>query len=545
MKNIIKYIVVVFIAGITFNSCETTTLNITEDPNALTPSQANPDFYLNGAQERFARVVETLGEAGAQVTRIENMNTRNYQNAYAPSFFDLTWERAYQEVIKNIRDMNILAEENNLNYHIGMGKFMEAYTITILVDYFGDIPYSEASSAPEILNPKLDSGEEVYLNALTLLDEAIANFNTTSTALPENDFFYNGEASNWIKACNTLKLRLYLNMGNLTEFTSILDSGNYIQDTTEDLEFRWGSNSVQPDTRHPYYGTNYTNTGAEDYQSIWLMNLMNSSEDPRSRYYFYRQNERTPGSIGVAPNEVTLACSVTSAPAHYTAGGYAYCSLPDGYWGRNHGNDEGIPPDGLLRTAPGAYPAAGKFDDDSFSEIALGAGGGGAGITPMLLASSVDFWRAETLLDSDPATAKTYMIAGIQKSISKVQSFGALDAAADFSLAPTTADINSFILTVGTLFDDAEGTDKWNVVAEQFFVSLKGNGHDSFNFYRRTGYPNNIEPNLEPDPGAFIRSFFYPATASSNNQFVVQKTGVAEQVFWDTNPAFPSFPAAN
>ncbi|MBO0590427.1 SusD/RagB family nutrient-binding outer membrane lipoprotein [Cellulophaga sp. E16_2] len=545
MKKIIKNIVVVFIVGITFNSCETTTLNITEDPNALTPSQANPDFYLNGAQERFARVVEELGEAGAQVTRIENMNTRNYQNAYSPSFFDETWERAYQEVIKNIRDMNVLAEESNLNYHIGMGKFMEAYTISILVDYFGDIPYSEATSAPDILNPKLDSGEEVYLSAIALLDEAIVNFNTTSSALPANDFFYDGDASNWIKACNTLKLRLYLNMGDLTDFNAIISSGDYIQNSSDDLEFSWGSNAVQPDTRHPYYGTNYTNSGAVDYQSIWLMDLMNTTEDPRSRYYFYRQNERTPGSVGVAADEVTLACSVTSAPAHYVTGGYAYCSLPDGFWGRNHGNDEGTPPDGLLRTAPGVYPAAGKFDDDSFSEIALGAGGGGAGITPMLLASSVDFWRAETLINSDPAIAKTFMIAGIEKSITKVQSFGSLDTAADFSLAPSTADTNSFVLTIGTLFDDAEGTDKWNVIAEQFFVSLKGNGHDSFNFYRRTGYPNNIEPNLEPDPGAFIRSFFYPAIASSNNQFVVQKSGVAEQVFWDTNPAFPSFPAAN
>ena len=33
-----------------------------------------------------------------------------------------------------------------------------------------------------------------------------------------------------------------------------------------------------------------------------------------------------------------------------------------GYWGRDHGNDEGTPPDNFTRTASGVYPAGGSFD---------------------------------------------------------------------------------------------------------------------------------------------------------------------------------------
>jgi hypothetical protein len=545
MKKLIKYIAVVFVTGIVFNSCETTELGLTQNPNALTPSQANPDFYLNVAQERFARVAEQLGEYGSEVTRIENMATRDYQNAYSPADFDNTWERGYQEAIKNLRDMNVLAEEAGLTYHIGMGQFMEAYIVTLFVDYFGDVPYSEAFSAPEILNPNVDAGADIYASALVLLDQAIVNFNATPSALPQYDFYYNGEASSWIKACNTLKLRLYLNTGNAAAFNSVIASGDYIQSNEEDLQFRWGTNEVQPDSRHPDYRNNYTVTGGGDYASIWLMNLMNTSEDPRARFYFYRQSASTPGAPGVAPNEETLGCSLTTAPPQYITGGYAYCSLPNGYWGRNHGNDEGIPPDGLIRTAPGVYPQGGKYDDDTFSEITLGAGGGGAGITPMLLASTVDFWRAELVLASNPGAAKDFVLSGMDKSIAKVQSFGTLDTGADLSVGPTAADGATFLLNIGTAYDEAEGTDKWNIMAEQFFIALKGNGHDAFNFYRRTGYPDNIEPNLEPQPGAFIRSFFYPANAANNNQFVVQKSGVTDQVFWDTNPASPAFPPAN
>lgn len=82
-------------------------------------------------------------------------------------------------------------------------------------------------------------------------------------------------------------------------------------------------------------------------------------------------------------------------------------------------------------------------------------------------------------------------------------------------------------------------------MAEQFLVSLKGNGHDGYNMYRRTGYPLDIEPNIEVDPGAFIRSFLYPANAANTNSSIQQKQTVTTQVFWDTNPASPGYPEGN
>lgn len=545
MKKIFKYLSIVLIGGAFVTSCETAELNLTDDPNALTPAQADPDFYLNEVQVRFARVAESLGEVGAEVTRMENMNTRNYQNAYSPSNFDGNWEDAYQEVLKNARDMNVLAEEAGLTHHIAIGQFIEAATITLLVDYFGDVPYSQALGAPDQLNPGVDPGADIYAAAISLLDQAIANFGSTAIADPDLDFYYDGDWDAWIKAANTLKAKLYLNTGNVSGFNSIISSGNFIADSDEDFVFTWGANQVQPDTRHPNYGQNYTNTGGGDYQSIWLMSLMDNSGDPRARYYFYRQSPTVPGSDGTPPNEETLDCSLQAPPPHYLAGGFPFCTLPNGYWGRNHGNDDGIPPDGLLRTAVGVYPTAGKFDDNTFSEISLGAGGGGNGITPIILASTVDFWRAEVAMSGSPAAGRDFIIDGITKSIAKVQTFADRDPTADFSFEPTAAQVTAFIDAIGASFDAADDEGKWNIMAEQFFIALKGNGHDAFNFYRRKGYPTNIEPNLEPDPGAFIRSFFYPANAANTNSALTQKSNVTGQVFWDTNPASPSFPAGN
>ncbi len=552
MRKLFSILLAAFGTGLFISSCETTELDLTQDPNALSPSEAQVEFYVNSIQVRLADFIEDdFGRYGAELTRIENMFGRDYRNAYGPSDVNTEWDNAYQEILTDVREMQALAQEGEQFTHIAIGQVVEAIVITTLVDFFGDIPYSEALQGDANLNPATDPGADVYAAALALLDSAIANFNATSLDEPDIDFYYDGDKSKWIRLCNTLKMEIYLNTrlvdgGAVAAFKAIVDSGNYIQDSADDFQFQYGTNAVQPDTRHPRYGFNYINTGGQDYMSNWLMNLMDTSNDPRIRYYFYRQNATVPGADGTDPDEETLACSLTSAPQHYIDGGFTYCSLPNGYWGRDHGNDEGIPPDGLLRTVPGVYPAGGQFDDNSFDGISLGSGGGGAGITPLVLASWVDFWRAEiALLDNDPDGARDLMASGIMKSIAKVQPFAAVDAGADFSFEPSADDITNYMSSVESDFDDADMDGKWDIVAEQFYITLWGNGCDAYNFYRRTGYPSTLQPNVEPNPGTFVRSFFYPDNFANNNASVDQKADQTTQVFWDNNPASPAFPSAN
>ena len=91
--------------------------------------------------------------------------------------------------------------------------------------------------------------------------------------------------------------------------------------------------------------------------------------------------------------------------------------LKDG-GGRDHGNDNGIPPDGFLRTLAEVYPAGGKLDDWSYGGQQNGAGFGGNGITPIMLASWADFMIGEVALvgGNEPA-AKAAMFDGMEKSM--------------------------------------------------------------------------------------------------------------------------------
>ena len=127
------------------------------------------------------------------------------------------------------------------------------------------------------------------------------------------------------------------------------------------------------------------------------------------------------------------------------------------------------------------------------------------------------------------------------ESITKVKSFISRDAGADISYEPTETDVNDFIDFIGSTFDNADMEGKWYILGEQFFVTVYGNGIESYNFYRRTGYPTTLQPNLDPNPGTFIRSMFYPANAVNTNSNITQKSDVSQPVFWDTGSA----PVAN
>lgn len=560
MKKFNKLPILLFLLlGIAFTSCETTDLDLLDDPNQITLDKANLERYLVAIQLDFKSFANTMGGNGSRLTRINYMFGRTYSENFSAEFQNFEWSLAYRGMFSDIKNAEALAMELEANKHIGVMKIMQAYTLMVLVDFFGDIPYSEATNPAEYPNPNLDDDAAVYAAALGLLDEGIMYLGMDGLGL-DNDFYYDNDFDKWIKLANTLKMNAYVTTRlvdgeAMSKFNAIVNSGNYIQSTADDFEFRYGTNYLQdPDTRHPSYAGDYNVSGAGNYKSNWLMDEMYHNNDPRLRYYFYRQNDCTPNANGAdgtpcPPDPQRLFCSTQARPAHFPSG-MIFCSVDGGYWGRDHGNGEGIPPDSFRRTAYGVYPAAGNFDDDRFETVGLDQGGQGAGITPIMLASWVDFMRAEMALANGNASgANGFLQAGIQKSIDKAASFASLDPLADLSFEPTSGDISSYISTISGAFTSGSTEEKWEILAVQQFIAHFGNGIDSYNMYRRTGYPKSVQWNIELSSGIFVRSLFYPADEANTNSNITQKDDVSVQVFWDnngpSNENHTGFPIAN
>ncbi|AIZ40288.1 SusD/RagB family nutrient-binding outer membrane lipoprotein [Cellulophaga baltica] len=531
---------------ISVSSCETFELEILDSPNALNPENASADFYSNQIQislkEFFGGTTNntSLSEQGMEATRMLHMFGPLYYNAYSPGDQDYPWTTGYAEILADVRSLEPLAISDELYMHLAIAQVAEAYTIATLVDFYGDIPYSESNDGIS-LNPLADSGLNTYMTAHELLDKAIINFGKEELRKPGTDLFYGGDKTKWIALANTLKLKLYLQTRLVTEAESVLginaiiSSGNYIQSSAGDFKFQYGTTDTNPDSRHPIFSRNFVEgTGVTDYMSNTYMDMLlnqKSVEDPRARYYIYRQRATN------AENTVEQSCVGGLPPAHI---GFSsiYCNLTNnpGYWGRDHGNDEGIPPDTGARATWGLYPVGGQFDDNSFTAIKdRNIGTKGSGIEPIMMSSFVDFMLAEAALtigtSGDPAS---YLEEGIRKSINTVMGFR--EDLVSESYTPTTAEVDTYILEVMNNFNAANTDQKMNIIAQEYWLALWGNGVEAYNTYRRTGKPDNLQQLIREPSDNFIRSFWYPDVYVNQNSNAKQKPDVFQKVFWDTNP---------
>lgn len=529
-------------------SCDEKLDELLQDPNAVSAETASPDFLLNRIQLDYKDMWYGVADRGARLTRQINQGSSLYINAYTAVSTNGTWEDGYSKILADIKFLEPLAEEANFQRHLGIAKTIKAMVLFDLVDTYGDVPYTEAIDENNF-NPKVDSGESIYAAAFALLNDAAGHFTAISAGAP-NDYYYDGNYTRWIKLVNTLKLRYFLNTKLVdaaasTAGISALIAENNLLGNGDDFVFQFGTTAADPDSRHPKFRDQYT-SGGGDYQSTSFMHHLTVAkgfDDPRVKYYIYRQ------VLTNTTNADEQECVTQIAPPHYLAGNFPYCNPAGnrGYWGRDHLDPDGIPPDGLKRSAYGVYPAGGRFDNDSGSPVdnpALGAKG--AGIHPIMLASFVDFMLAESALTlGTTGDAKSYMTSGVAKSINFVRSFSVSTGEASvitgkISDAEHARLRDNYVAYVGSQFDAAASTDaKMNVVGTEYWLALYGNGKEAYNLYRRTGKPARMQPGLEADPGPFVRSFLYPNNYMVTNTNAVQKPDVAVQVFWDKNPASP------
>lgn len=550
IKNNIYKLFFLVLLGFTY-SCETAELELLDDPDQISPADSDLNFFLNSNLVSLANLFEGLTEPGMETTRMIHMFGPLYQTAYSPDALNGEWSAMYSTIISNNRVLEPLAESLEAYQHLGISQIIEAYAVTSLVDYVGDIPYSEAVT--EISNPSRDPGDQVYGAILTLLDAAIVNLNKTSALSYNTDLFYNGDTSKWIKLANTLKLKMYVQTRLLSSgessivnssvstagINAIIASGNYITTRVDDFQFNWSTTDNNPDSRHPIFARNFDSPGViNDYMSNHFMTELNAGVDdktvvdPRVRYYIYRQ-----GPVNASDTNAQ-DCFGSLPPEHY---GFSipFCSTDfPGYWGRDHGDDGGIPPDTGSRATWGVYPVGGKFDDNSYTPItSRDIGYVGAGISPIMLASYVDFMLAESALtlgtSGDPLA---YLLSGITKSMDKVTSFGGAQANGT-GFEATQAQIDAYIAEISDTYTNAASNDeRLNIIMTEYQLALFGNGVEAYNSYRRTGMPNDLQPLRVAPVDNFLRSFFYPTVSVTNNSNSDQKEGVTEPVFWDNNP---------
>jgi len=542
-------------------SCEYTNLDLLDNPNEAALEQLDIEFLYNNIQLGFKEFFEETW-ALAPLSRMGHVSAFRYEEAFPATVGDAMWTQAYSGILPDIELLENQDKNKNITYQIGTAKILKAYILFSLVDIFGDVPLSDLIEGVDEGSPQSRSGEFVYETALGLLDEAVEILGDPLIGIPDNDLYYEGKRENWIALANTLKIRAYLNTRllddeALSKIEEIQNTENIIDEASEDFEFRYSQNRVNPNSRHPFYNAAYESS-PPPYLSNYYMWLFIEEYDPRARYYFNRQ-----AISSRFKSDESYACFYNAGPPnpdnypeHFREidPNLPYCVASDIlHYGRDHMNGSGVAPDEAFRTVYGTYPAGGKHDNTYTYTVQNGGIDGfpESGLAPILQSSFTQYMLAETKLLSGKASEANELVKlGYQQSFEKAIKYRSFLNPNDFVRPGPFPDLpisnfefwqfedfssEGFASMLEQRFEDASSLDeKLDILGKEYLKTLWGNALDAYNLYRRTTKPANMQPALLVDPGDFPRTLLYPSVHVNRNKNVNQKV-FSTPVFWDTN----------
>lgn len=121
------------------------------------------------------------------------------------------WQALYRDVLADLGESKRLVEEDAFTTDAIKGnqmaqiEIMEVFAWSVLLNTFGNVPYSEALN-PDNSLPAYDDAATVYEEILSRLDAALNRIDPDETGFDEGDIIYEGDMELWWKFGNTLKL---------------------------------------------------------------------------------------------------------------------------------------------------------------------------------------------------------------------------------------------------------------------------------------------------------------------------------------------------
>lgn len=216
------------------------------------------------------------------------------------------WNILYRDVLKDLKEAKrILAEnpegglsEEQIANQDAMISVLEVYTWHVLVDTFGDIPYTEALDL-ENSTPVYDDDAAIYADLVVRLNEAISKFTPGAGTFGDADYIYGGDAAGWMKFANSLKLRLALRHADVddakaaTMATEAIAAG-VIESQADNATMQY--QAAAPNT-NPIW-EDLVQSGRLDFVAAnTIVDIMNDLEDPRRDDYFAENQDNYKGGV--------------------------------------------------------------------------------------------------------------------------------------------------------------------------------------------------------------------------------------------------------
>ena len=492
-------------------------LDINNNPNS--PTSVTPDAILASALATTAAnymggvgtngtnynsyasfAVDYWGKSGV-VSGYSEERTYNYTTQYYQNLWGDTYD--------NLNDYNTIQQRGtNEGYanHAAIARIMKVYNFLLLVDEYGDIPYTNALQAAANTAPAYDKAADIYKDFIVQLDSAVVNIDAAgadAAKVGSEDIVFSGSMTKWKQFANSLKLRILLresqtgdaalNSYVATQMTALQNApdGFITADVVVQPKYAQSANQQNPFWNR--YGQ--TPTGARATQQLYQI---------PTNYILAQYIDNKDPRVAKLYTKGAVLMQNRSQPAYF-------------------GTDAGE------RNPP-------AFTDTTRTASRFLVGGallkGPTAPTVLMLLSEQLFSKAEAetrnLFSGGDATAKEDYLKGIEASFT---TFGASDydkyisdnvanPKVNYDLAPSSGVLGKQAL----------------IIYQKYLAMNTLASTEAWDDYRRTAQPN-IQPSLEsasPRADKLPTRLLYPQTELSTNKTNVPK-GVDQftKIFWD------------
>ncbi len=484
MKKIIKYanllIVVLLLA-----SCEDF-LDVNVDPN--NPTVVTPELVLPVAQKYSANLIQATDGGGRRANTIGNMLMYNWSQsdgfAWYPdefkynvtsSFYSGIFSNSYSQPLKQYQILTQLDEEYD-NYK-AIGMIMKAYHFQLLVDFYGDVPYTEALLRKDNATPIYDDAAFIYGDLVVQLSAAIELINNapSSAVMPgTDDIMFGGDMTEWIKFANTVKLRIGVRSSNSAAISeAFAQSEGFI---TDDVLVNPGY-SKDAGKQNPFWNL----YGADESETLTLT------------------------SKATCATDFVLTYLQNTADARID---YLYEKPATGHLGVVQG---------LLDYDT---PVVDAFIPENVSNI-------GPGLLKSETMGACIFTLAESYLNQAEAALT-------QPSLGDAQTFYEMGIEASFDYLGVGGASGYYSQPVANV-SWANSSNKLEAIITQKWIATNGiTAEQSWFDYNRTGYPSNLPISSQASTSDRPVRLYYPASELSSNGGNVpsQPDAFTAKIFW-------------
>ena len=300
-----KYFYTIFILVLASCSSDEAYEELNKDPNA--PSEVSDNQLFVSATNSLTDFIESTNvnrnnfRLYAQYwTQTQYTDEANYemQNREIP---DYMFSEFYRDVLGDL--LNAKSQTSDA-IKIAQIELLSIYAYQMLVDAFGDVPYTEALSAEgdsPNLAPKYDDAKAIYANLIERAKTALSGLSGSGSGYTSDDLIFSGSIPAWKKFGNSILIKLGSRLidQNPTVAKELIEGhyANAISANSDNANIKFEG---APPNTNPLW-EDLVQSGRQDFiPADTFVDVINALDDPRADKFF-NPNSKIDGAYKGGP----------------------------------------------------------------------------------------------------------------------------------------------------------------------------------------------------------------------------------------------------